>query len=66
MVVREPDWVYLEENDAGIKMNSYFVNHPEQIVGKMELVSGPYGMESTCRLDESRPFEEQLKEAGDE
>ena len=64
MVVREPDWVYLEENDAGIKMNSYFVNHPEQIVGKMELVSGPYGMESTCRLDESRPFEEQLKEAG--
>lgn len=64
MVVREPEWVYLEENDAGIKMNSYFVNHPEQIVGKMELVSGPYGMESTCRLDESRPFEEQLKEAG--
>jgi N12 class adenine-specific DNA methylase/adenine-specific DNA methylase len=64
MVVREPDWVYLEENDAGIKMNSYFVNHQEQIVGKMELVSGPYGMESTCRLDESRPFEEQLKEAG--
>lgn len=65
MVVREPEWVYLEENDAGIKMNSYFVNHPEQIVGKMELVSGPYGMESTCRLDESRPFEEQLKEAGE-
>ena len=64
MVVREPEWVYLEENDVGIKMNSYFVNHPEQIVGKMELVSGPYGMESTCRLDESRPFEEQLKEAG--
>ena len=64
MVVREPEWVYLEENDAGIKMNSYFVNHPEQIVGKMEQVSGPYGMESTCRLDESRPFEEQLKEAG--
>lgn len=64
MVVREPEWVYLKENDAGIKMNSYFVNHPEQIVGKMELVSGPYGMESTCRLDESRPFEEQLKEAG--
>lgn len=64
MVVREPEWVYLEENDAGIKMNSYFVNHPEQIVGKVELVSGPYGMESTCRLDESRPFEEQLKEAG--
>ena len=35
----------------------------EQIVGKMEMVSGPYGMESTCKADDSRPFEEQLSEA---
>jgi N12 class adenine-specific DNA methylase len=33
------------------------------IVGKMEMVSGPFGMESTCVPDESRPFEEQLREA---
>ena len=63
MVEREPDWVHLSENTDGIAMNSYFAEHPEQIVGKMEMVSGPYGMESTCKLDESRPFEEQLKEA---
>ena len=63
MVEREPDWVYLSENAEGIAMNSYFVEHPEQIVGKMEMASGPYGMESTCKPDESQPFEEQLKEA---
>ncbi len=63
MVEREPDWVHLSENADGIAMNSYFAEHPEQIVGKMEMVSGPYGMESTCKPDESRSFEEQLKEA---
>ena len=63
MVEREPDWVHLSENADGIAMNSYFAEHPEQIVGKMEVVSGPYGMESTCKADDGRPFEEQLKEA---
>jgi N12 class adenine-specific DNA methylase len=63
MIEREPDWVYLSENADGITMNSYFAEHPEQIVGKMEMVSGPFGMESTCRADDSRPFEEQLSEA---
>ena len=62
IVEREPDWVHLGEG-AGIAMNAYFAEHPEQIVGKMEMVSGPYGMESTCRADDSRPFEEQLSEA---
>lgn len=42
MVEREPDWVHLSENADGIAMNSYFAEHPEQIVGKMEMVSGPY------------------------
>ena len=63
MVEREPDWVHLGEDADGIAMNAYFAEHPEQIVGKMEMVSGPYGMESTCRADDSRPFAEQLSEA---
>ena len=46
-----------------IAMNQYFADHPEMIVGKMEMVSGPFGMESTCVPDDSRPFEEQLREA---
>lgn len=58
----EPEWVHLTEKD-GIVMNSYFADHPEMVVGKMEMVSGPYGMESTCQPDTSRPFAEQLREA---
>ena len=59
----EPDWVHLSEAENGIAMNSYFAEHPEMIVGKMEMVSGPYGMESTCQPDTTRPFAEQLAEA---
>ena len=59
----EPDWVHLQEDENGIAMNSYFAEHPEMIVGRMEMVSGPHGMESTCQPDGSRPFAEQLKEA---
>ena len=59
----EPDWVHLSEDENGIAMNSYFAEHPEMIVGRMEMVSGPYGMESTCQPDASRPFAEQLREA---
>ena len=59
----EQDWVHLSEDENGIAMNSYFAEHPEMIVGRMEMVSGPYGMESTCQPDQSRPFAEQLKEA---
>ena len=58
----EPDWVHLSEDENGIAMNSYFAGHPEMIVGKMEMVSGPYGMESACKPDSTRPFAEQLKE----
>ena len=63
MIVSDPDWVYLGKDGSDITMNNYFVEHPEQIVGKMEMVSGPYGMESTCRADDSRPFAEQLAKA---
>ena len=59
----EADWVHLSEDANGIAMNSYFAQHPEMIVGKMEMVTGPYGMESTCQPDTSRPFAEQLAEA---
>ncbi len=63
MAVREPEWVQISENADGISMNRYFADHPEMVVGRMEMVSGPYGMESTCQPDTSRPFEEQLQEA---
>lgn len=59
----EPDWVHLSQDENGISMNSYFVEHPEMVVGSMEMVSGPYGMESTCVPDDSLPFDEQLQKS---
>ena len=59
----EPDWVHLSQDENGIAMNSYFVEHPEMVVGSVEMVSGPYGMESTCVPDDSLPFEEQLQKS---
>ena len=59
----EPDWVHLAENEAGIAMNQYFADHPEMILGTMEMVSGPYGMEAACMPDTSIPLSKQLEKA---
>lgn len=59
----EPDWVHLTENEDGIAMNQYFADHPEMILGKMEMVSGPFGMEATCTPDTENPLSEQLSKA---
>lgn len=58
----EPDWVHLTEKD-GIVMNQYFADHPEMVLGKMEMVSGAHGMESACLPDTSLPLSAQLKHA---
>ncbi len=63
MVDLEPDWVYLVENEDRIHINQYFADHPEMILGKMEMVSGAHGMETTCIPDMSLPLLEQLKNA---
>ena len=42
------DWIHLDTNEDGITLNSYFVDNTEMILGKMEMKSGPFGMESTC------------------
>ena len=59
----EPDWVHLTENEDGIALNQYFAGHPEMILGKMEMVSGPHGMETACLPDTSIPLSQQLENA---
>lgn len=44
-------------------MNSYFINHPEMIVGKMVLKSSQYGFDSVCELNDGQDFKESLFEA---
>ena len=58
----EPDWVHLTEKD-GIVMNQYFADHPEMVLGKMEMVTGAHGMESACLPDDSLPLSAQLNHA---
>ena len=44
----EPDWVHLDTNENGIRMNSYFVQNPEMVLGEMKSVSGRFGQQVTC------------------
>ena len=59
----EPDWLHLDTDENGIKMNSYFVQHPEMILGEMKMVSGRFGMEATCVPYENADLAAQLDEA---
>ena len=59
----EPDWVHLGTDENGITMNSYFIEHPEMILGEMKMVSGRFGMEPTCVPYEGADLAEQLGEA---
>ena len=59
----EPDWVHLATDENGIKMNSYFVNNPEMILGDMQLISGAHGMEPACIAYDGADLGELLQDA---
>ncbi len=63
MVDIEPDWVHLNVDANGHKMNQYFVDHPDMIMGEMQEVSGPFGPEISCVPYEEQPLEDQLTAA---
>lgn len=58
----EPDWVYLGENDEGIKMNQYFIDNPEMILGNMEMISTRFGYDSAC-ISDGEKLEDKLERA---
>ena len=60
IVNEEPDWLMLDNTEDGIRMNKYFVDHPEMIMGNMVMKSGRFGPEPTCEPFEDRTLEEQL------
>ena len=63
MVDIEPEWVHLATNEDGIQMNSYFIDHPDMVLGEMKMVSGPFGPTSTCEPYPEQPLEALLAEA---
>ena len=58
----EPDWVHLDTDENGIRMNAYFVQHPEMILGDMVMESTRFGMDSTCRAYENVNLSDLLSE----
>ena len=63
MVDIEPEWVHLATNEDGIQMNSYFIDHPDMVLGEMKLVSRPFGPTPTCEPFPEQPLEALLAEA---
>ena len=63
MVDIEPEWVHLATNEDDIQMNSYFIDHPDMILGEMKMVSGPFGPTPTCEPYPEQPLEALLAEA---
>ena len=63
MVDIEPEWVHLATNENGIQMNSYFIDHPDMVLGEMKMVSGPFGPTPTCEPYPEQPLEALLAEA---
>ena len=61
LTLDEPSWVDLNTDASGLKMNQYFADHPEMILGEMKEISGPYGPETACYGPETAclPYEDQ-------
>ena len=60
----EPDWVHLDTDGEGVTMNSYFVEHPEMVLGEMKMESTRFGtFEPVCKARKDIPLSELLSNA---
>ena len=59
----EPLWLKTAKDENGIEMNAYFAENPQQICGKMTMVSSQHGMTSTCEPNLDTKLSEQIRSA---
>ena len=59
----DQDWVHLDTDENGIRMNRYFVQHPEMILGDMVMESTRFGPDSACKAREGEDLSDQLANA---
>ena len=59
----EPDWVHLDTDANGIRMNSYFVQNPDMVLGEMVMESTRFGMDSVCKADDNADLSDLLQGA---
>jgi len=55
-----PEWVDLGITDNGLPINSYFIEHPEMVLGEIEEVSTQYGKNVVCKPFKDADLSEQL------
>ena len=62
--LEEPEWVHLSETQEGHRVNAYFANHPEMVLGEFSTENTQYGkQEVTVKPIEGADLSAQLKEA---
>ena len=59
----EPDWVHLGQTEDGYAINSYFLDHPEMVMGRNSSESTAHGMDYTVEPLEDSSLADQLHEA---
>ena len=61
----EPDWIHLGQTADGIPINSYFVAHPDMMLGRMQWDKSMYGneKETTCEPIPGADLAQQLHAA---
>lgn len=62
-MTEQPEWVQLKPDANGIRINAYFADHPEMILGEMQMTSGRFGVESTCADTLRNPLSMELERA---
>ena len=62
-MAEQPEWVQLKPDANGIRINAYFADHPEMILGEMQMTSGRFGVESTCADTLRNPLSMELERA---
>lgn len=62
-MTEQPEWVQLKPDANGIRINAYFADHPEMILGEMQMTSGRFGMETTCADTLRNPLSMELERA---
>jgi N12 class adenine-specific DNA methylase/adenine-specific DNA methylase len=63
IVERDEDWVHRGVDENGIRMNQYFIDNPDMVLGEMVMRSGQFGPEPTCRAYEDEDLGELIAEA---
>ena len=59
----DSEWLYLDTDINGIKINKYYVEHPDMVCGNMVMETSRFGMRSACKINDSSSFEKQLNNA---